>query len=70
MIKVQGQHRQTVHKTTLSKIITPKQTGGVAQVVECLLCKFEALSSNSNPTEKEKRKTLLNTEMYLLSPGA
>jgi hypothetical protein len=27
-------------------------TGGVAQAVECLLCKDEALSSNPNPIKK------------------
>jgi hypothetical protein len=26
----------------------------LAQVVECLLCKCEALSSNSSPTKKKK----------------
>jgi hypothetical protein len=26
----------------------------VAQAVECLLCKHKALSSNSNPTERER----------------
>jgi hypothetical protein len=29
-------------------------TGGVAQVVECLLCKHEILSSNT-PTKKKKK---------------
>jgi hypothetical protein len=32
-------------------------TGGVAQVMEHLLCKWEALNSNSGPTkQKEKEK--------------
>jgi hypothetical protein len=36
------------------KITRVKWTGGVAQVVEHLFCKGEALSSNPSPT-KEKR---------------
>jgi hypothetical protein len=45
-IKVQGQTRQIVHKTPspLSKITRAKQTGGVAQAVESLVCRREALS--------------------------
>jgi hypothetical protein len=38
-IKAQGQPRQTVCKTPISKITRTKRTGGVAQVVECLLSK-------------------------------
>jgi hypothetical protein len=34
------------------KITRAKWTGGVAQAVECLLCKLKALSSNPNPTKK------------------
>jgi hypothetical protein len=34
------------------KITRAKWTGGVVQVVECLLCKCEILSSNSSPTKK------------------
>jgi hypothetical protein len=33
-----------------------KWTGGVAQAVERLLCKCEALSSNSSPTRKKKKR--------------
>jgi hypothetical protein len=29
--------------------------GGVAQAIEQLLCKYEALSSNPNPTQKKKK---------------
>jgi hypothetical protein len=51
-IVVQGQPGQIVHKTpSISKIPRAKWTGSMAQVVECLLCKHEALSSNSSPTE-------------------
>jgi hypothetical protein len=33
-----------------------KWTGAVTQTIECLLSKLEALSSNSRPTNKKKRK--------------
>jgi hypothetical protein len=39
---------------TISKITREKWTGSVAQGVECLLCKCEALSSNASPTKKKK----------------
>jgi hypothetical protein len=32
------------------------RTGGVAQVVEYLLCKLKAVSLNSSPTKKKKKK--------------
>jgi hypothetical protein len=35
----------------ISKITRAKWTGGIGQVVEYLLCKCKALSSNSSPTE-------------------
>jgi hypothetical protein len=38
------------------KIIKPKWTGGMTQAAECILCKWEALSSNSNPTKKKKKR--------------
>jgi hypothetical protein len=37
----------------ISKIIREKWTGWVAQVVESLPCKHEALSSNSSPPKKK-----------------
>jgi hypothetical protein len=43
-IMVQSQPGQIVQETPTSKITRPKWTGGVAQVVEQLLCKWEALS--------------------------
>jgi hypothetical protein len=49
-IMVQGQPGQRIHKDPISKIITAKWTGSVPHVVESLLCKCEALSSNSSPT--------------------
>jgi hypothetical protein len=41
-ITVQGQPKQIVYKTPISKITKLKWTGGVAQVVEYLLCKCKA----------------------------
>jgi hypothetical protein len=32
--------------------------GGMDKVVECLLCKYEALNSNSSPTHKKKKLQL------------
>jgi hypothetical protein len=37
------------------KVTRAKWTGGVAYVVECLLCMSEALSSNFSPTKKIKK---------------
>jgi hypothetical protein len=46
-ISVQGQPREIVHKTPISKKITgAKWIGNVAQAVEHLPCKHEALNSN------------------------
>jgi hypothetical protein len=45
-IKVQSQPRLLVCKSTCLKITKAKWIRGVAQVVECLLCKFEVLSSS------------------------
>jgi hypothetical protein len=53
-ITVPGQHRQIVRETPISKITRTKWTGGVVQVVEHLLCKHEALSSNSSPQNKKE----------------
>jgi hypothetical protein len=33
-----------------------KWTGGVAQEIECQLCKDKALSLNPSPTKKKKKK--------------
>jgi starvation-inducible outer membrane lipoprotein len=40
----------------ISKITRAKWTGGVAQEVELLFCKCEALSSNPSPIKKEKKQ--------------
>jgi hypothetical protein len=46
---MQDQPGEIFHETSpISKIIRGKWTGGVAQAVECLLCKYKALSSNSS----------------------
>jgi hypothetical protein len=52
-IKVGGQSGQIVLETPISKA---KWTGGVAQMVECLLCELKTLSSNPTATKKEKKK--------------
>jgi hypothetical protein len=39
----------------ISKITREKRAEGVAQVVECLLCKCFALGLNPSPTKKKKK---------------
>jgi hypothetical protein len=49
---------QIVHETPISKITRAKWqkwNGGVVPVLEWLLCKHKALSSNPSPTEKKKK---------------
>jgi hypothetical protein len=36
------------------KITGAKWTGGLAQAVECLLCKHKTMSSNPSPQKKKK----------------
>jgi hypothetical protein len=38
----------------ISKKTRPKQTGGMTQAVECLLCKHEAMNTNSKSPKKKK----------------
>jgi hypothetical protein len=46
-------------RDSISKITRGKWTGGIAQVVELLLYKYdEALSSNTTPIKKTKTKKL------------
>jgi hypothetical protein len=52
-IRVPEQPREIV---PIFKVARVKWTGRVAQVVECLLCKCKALSSNPTPTTKKKKK--------------
>jgi hypothetical protein len=45
-----------------------KWTGGVAQVLECLLCKLEARSSNPSATQnKQINKKILKVNQELLA---
>jgi hypothetical protein len=46
----------------ISKITRAKHTGGVVQVVEYLLCKHEALSSNPDPTTTTKTPSIMEEE--------
>jgi hypothetical protein len=39
----------------ISQVTRAKRFGGVDQIVECLPCKYETLSSNSTITKKRKR---------------
>jgi hypothetical protein len=40
----------------ISKRTRAKWAGGMAQTVDCLLCKHEALNSNPSPTKKKKKE--------------
>jgi hypothetical protein len=53
-ITIQNEPRQIVHETPISKITREKWTGGMVQVVEHLLCKCKALSSNPTPAKNKK----------------
>jgi hypothetical protein len=59
-IKDRGHSRQIVYETPISKITKAKWTGDMANAVELLLYKFEALSSNSSPTNKKYLLLYLN----------
>jgi hypothetical protein len=48
-----------------SKITRTKWTGGVAQAVEYLLCKYKALNLNPSPTKRKKFEASLN---YIMRP--
>jgi hypothetical protein len=67
---VEGQFGQTVGKARISKITRAKWIGGVAQVLEHLLCKGKTLSSNPSSTKKSKLKkdNLSMHEHVFLSP--
>jgi hypothetical protein len=52
---VRGQPTEAVLRDPISKITRAKWTRGVAQVVEWLFCKHEALGSNLNPMKKKKK---------------
>jgi hypothetical protein len=67
-IIVQGQPRQIVHETPISKITRAKWTGGVTQAVQHLPCKHEVLSSNPSTdlSPPKKRKKLQVILLYAL----
>jgi hypothetical protein len=50
---VQDQPRQKVFKVPISTMIKVKCTGDVVQMVECLLCKYEALFQIPDPPKKK-----------------
>jgi hypothetical protein len=54
-ITVQSQPGQIVHETLSQKYLIQRRASRVAQMVECLRSKSEALSSNLN-TAKKKRE--------------
>jgi hypothetical protein len=66
-ITVQSQPRQEVHKTLSRKNSMQNRAGGVAQVVECLPSKPEALSSYPSNAEK-KKKVLIHSWRQGLTP--
>jgi hypothetical protein len=57
-IMVSGQYGQIIFRTPSPNITRTKWTGGVAQVVECLLCKLPVLNSKpqSNKQKKKQKK--------------
>jgi hypothetical protein len=66
-IEIWGQPRQIVWGSHLQNIHS-KWIWGVAQVVEYLLCKYKALSSNTNATHTQKsEKRLLKWEIISCS---
>jgi hypothetical protein len=50
----------------LDKITKTKRVGGVAQIVECLLSKCEALTSNPVPPLKYLMSIFTDTEKLIL----
>jgi hypothetical protein len=58
---VRGQPRQRVWETPISKVTRTKWTGGMAQVVKCLLCKCETrmkpwVETPVTPKKKKKKQ--------------
>jgi hypothetical protein len=56
-----------LHDPILKKSITKDRDDGVPQVVECLLSKYEALSSNSIPPKWKRRILGDEFNQFLLS---
>jgi hypothetical protein len=44
-----------VQEEGIAKRTESWRTGGVAQVEECIFCKYNALSSNPSPTKSERK---------------
>jgi hypothetical protein len=53
-IMVRSQLGQIVHETLSRKLPNQKKVGGLAQVVELLPSKYEALNSNPNTAKRNK----------------
>jgi hypothetical protein len=53
-----GKAGQIVRETPISKITRAKRTRGMAQVIEYLLYKYEALSSNPSPSKKKEESII------------
>jgi hypothetical protein len=68
--EVQEQPRKIVHETPISRITRTKWTGRVTQVVEHLLWKNDALSSNPSPNFKKSISYILarTATNYTVSP--
>jgi hypothetical protein len=68
-ITIEGQTKQIAHENHISKITKAKWTGSVAQVVEHLLCKCEALNSNHRPTKnpKKQKQGVFRSRQFLLT---
>jgi hypothetical protein len=65
-IVVGSQLQQIVREDSISRATRAKWTGGVAQVVDHLICKCKALSSNPSLTKKKKEKEKKKeTQQYL-----
>jgi hypothetical protein len=54
-ITIQGQLRQIVQESPISKITRAIWTGDEVQAVECLLCKCKSLSSNPSPLPQTRQ---------------
>jgi hypothetical protein len=61
-ILVQGQSRQIILKTVISKITRAEWVGGVDEIVVHLLCKHKRPNSNPSPT---KKNYIYNVEVFL-----
>jgi hypothetical protein len=56
----------TAKKKKKRKKSIDNRTGGVAEAVECLLCKCEVLNSNPSPTKKKKKKLKFRRDVYIM----